>query len=406
MCKLISTKPDSAGKTAALARSAQLTEFRWTPLRDVPTYTKAAGRTVLPAGVEVVGMPYSSTEPTDKFIAENVSFETLLSAMANPDSVLYTKDLGGRNNAWAYYGIVCNGLVRYALGIHRRYNTMRWGDIPGMRQVAPRGAYSAEEIRLCDVLHAFGEGRNHVALITDILRDEDGVIRQIEVSEAARPSCRRVCYSVEEYFEKFDLFALWRYDFIDDVPPYDDSADAMLAGFDSAAALPAITVDNGDKSNYLYGEETVLSIFKEGQHTLEIRRNGTLIEKLEISAPCRLTRTFEAGYYTASLAKAGESTEFCVNRPDISYERSGDSVAVRADACDPDSRILYMDFRMKTSGKSDDPLRCAALSRVEELSEEEISSGVITREIPDDAGNFKVYFINRYGVWTHRMLFI
>jgi cation transport ATPase len=78
---------------------------------------------------------------------------------------------------------------------------MRWGDIPGMRQVAPRGAYSAEEIRLCDVLHAFGEGRNHVALITDILRDEDGVIRQIEVSEAARPSCRRACYGVEEYLE-------------------------------------------------------------------------------------------------------------------------------------------------------------------------------------------------------------
>lgn len=43
--------------------------------------------------------------------------ETVLSLMADPDSVLYTEDLGGRNNSRVYNGIVCNGLVRYAMQI-------------------------------------------------------------------------------------------------------------------------------------------------------------------------------------------------------------------------------------------------------------------------------------------------
>ena len=53
---LISTKPDSKGKEAALYRSRQLTEFRWTPVGDIPVYTKATGKTKLPAGEPQLGM--------------------------------------------------------------------------------------------------------------------------------------------------------------------------------------------------------------------------------------------------------------------------------------------------------------------------------------------------------------
>ena len=47
---------------------------------------------------------------------------------------------------------------------------------------------------------------------------------------------------------------------------------------------------------------------------------------------------------------------------------------------------------------------CSSLSKVEVLTDDEKESGIITREIPDDAGNFKVYFENEYGIWTHRMI--
>lgn len=113
----------SRGKKAALFRARQLTEFEWTPVCDIPVYTKQTGKTVLPAEKLVRGMIYSSLEPTDKFVCENISFETFTTIVNNPDSALYCKDIAGHNNSWAYFGLVCNGLVRYALNIRRRYST-------------------------------------------------------------------------------------------------------------------------------------------------------------------------------------------------------------------------------------------------------------------------------------------
>ena len=47
---LISTQPKNEGERAALARSHQLTELVWTPVRDVPTLFQRKN-CVLPAGV-------------------------------------------------------------------------------------------------------------------------------------------------------------------------------------------------------------------------------------------------------------------------------------------------------------------------------------------------------------------
>ena len=172
---LISTLPGTSAEAAVLARAKQLTDFTWTPYRDVPIYTNTEGLTVLPAGVPVKGFPYSSTEETDKFFVENVSFETFLTAIPNPHSILYQPGRGALGAC--NYGVVCNGFVRYALGIPYRIPTSKWLTIPGMRFVKRRGEYTVDDMCLCDVLWAYGEGRNHVAMITDILRNENGAVR-------------------------------------------------------------------------------------------------------------------------------------------------------------------------------------------------------------------------------------
>ena len=410
---LISTKPDTKGKEAALYRSRQLTEFRWTPVGDIPVYTKATGKTKLPAGQPQLGMLYSSPEPTDKFIFENISFETFLSVLANPDSALYNKDLNGSNNSWAYFGLVCNGLARYAFNIRRRFSTKRWPTVPGMRKIADDGAYTAEQIELCDVLYAHGKGRSHVAMVTDILRDETGEVRQIEVSEAVRPVCVRKQYDLEVFFEKYALFALWRYDFMDEVPMPDPKEDLCLK--QGVPGLPVIAVDYGNKSNYRTYEDVVISAFTEGENEIQICRDGEMVETLVISGRGNVTRRFDRGYYTAKHVGTGETVEFCVAEPKIRHQVEDGKLAVWADSCDVGSKILYMDFREKSSRgisyvmSTKDQKVCytttrAALAKLEELTEEEKETGVFTREIPEDAANFKVYFENKYGIWTHTMI--
>ena len=413
---LISTKPNTKGKEAVLYRSRQLTEFRWIPQGDIPVYTRTTGRTTLHAGDPQLGMLYSSTEPTDKFITENISFETFLSIIANPDSALYHKDIGGHNNSWAYFGIVCNGLARYAFNIRRRYSTKRWPTVPGMRKIADEGCYTADQIELCDVLYAYGKGRNHVALITDILKDENGVIQKIEVSEAIRPTCVRIAYDLKEYFEHFKLFALWRYDFVDNVPMPDEYQDRCLR--QGVPALPVIALDYGNKTNYRTYEDVVISAFPDGENEIEISREGEVIETVTISGSGNISRKFPRGYYQIKHTATGETLEFAVTQPEITHFVENGKITVKADACDPESAISHFEFREMTRSEREklqgkDPENnavtfycdsCASLSKMEELTEEEKKSGVITRDIPFDAANFKVTFENKYGMWTHTMI--
>ena len=388
------TLPKTLQEKAVIARSKLLTDFKWTPLCDVPTYTRQDGNGVLPAGKELIGFPYSSLESTDKFITENVSIETFLSTIQNPYSKLYQAGRGAFN--CCNYGIVCNGLARYAFGIERRVSTVCFPTIPGMRRISPKNEYSVNDIRLCDILYVINENRsNHVALITDILKNENDEVVGIEVSEAARPLCRRVCYSNEEFLEKFNLFELWRYDFLDKVPLMDEATQSLIAN-NPYTAMPSLAVDNGHKSNYLEGEETVISVESPGKEILEIFCDDRLIEEIPVLKKALIARNFSKGYYVLKLKNSGEQTEFCVNKAKIDHKVDGDEITVYADPCDPKSEILYMDFRI--AGKV-----CASLAKYEELTDEEKQNGVIKRKIPANGENFKVYFKNKYGVWVHRM---
>lgn len=382
------------GKDAALARARLLTDYKWTPVRDVPSYVRDVGNIVLPAGVEVTGFPYSGVEPNDKFICENVSIESFLSAIPNPDSTLYQPGRGKFHTC--NYGIVCNGLVRYALGITERISTRLWNTVPGMRLIAPKGEYSVDEMETGDVLYAFNDGRNHVALITDLVRDSRGRVTEVEVSEAVRPTCKRRRFTPERYYEKYAPFALERYDFLDDVPPLDtDAMQALLAsGIDRRT--PRVTVDNGEGSNYLLGDIVALSVFAEAPDTVALIRDGETVETVAVGARALLRLSLARGYYTARLKNAGDEVHFAVMGADISHTLLGDEITVTFDSHDEASIADHFDFRIAGTGWSS----LAAWTR---LTDEERAAGRFTRKIPEDGKNYKLSFKNKYGIWVHPM---
>ena len=391
---MIHLKPSNSAQAAVIARSRQLTDYKWTPIRDIPIFIKSIGNTMLFASEQLPGFPYASEERNDKFVCENVSYESFLSAIPNPYSKLYQP--GHAAFDACNYGIVCNGHVRYALDIQRRVSTNRWLDIPGMRKIKECGDYTVDEIRLCDVLHSFGKGYNHVALITDILLKDDGSVAEIEVSEAVRPCCKRVSYAVDDFYEKFKLFSLCRYEYLNDVAPLDEEQDTLLWHSGIEKISPKIAVDNGNKSNYLKGDEVIISVFIDGSDTVEILREGVLVEEIRVDKRAVLVRILPGGYYTVRLKNDGAYTEFCVCSAELAHSVEGNNITVYVNCDDKESEILYMDFRAQ--GKTS-----ASLAKYEELTNEEKSSGIITRAIPSDGKNYKVYFKNKYGIWTQPM---
>lgn len=398
--KLTYDEPDTDYQSWAIARARQLTEFTFTPLRDIPTVTSdGKAHDVFEAGKAYKGFPYSSTERNDKFICENVSFETFLSALSNPDSVLYTKDMYHGNNASTYYGIVCNGLVRYCLGIKYRCNTQNWYKIPGMNKVAEKGEYTVDDLELCDVLHAHGNGVNHVAMITGILRDESGKIVKVEVTDAIMPTCRRRLNSVEDFNAWIEKYSLCRYDNMDSVPELDEDDDRILfeSGIDKMA--PKIAVDYGDKSNYMIGDKTVISSFAVGENTVQIFRDGELIEEISVNGYKKLTRKLEGGYYVVKLAGTEHQTEFAVCDPNITHTYEDGVITIYADSGDPQSKVIHMEFRRKGTVT-------ASLDKMVELTDEEKAGGIIVRKVPSTSKTYKVSFENKYGIWTHTIIAI
>ena len=388
-------QPKNEHISAAIKRAKQLTDFQWTPINDIPTYTKNLGNTVLPAGETVTGFPYGSEEKNDKFLCENVTFKSFLSAIPNPYSKIYQAGLAEFDAV--NYGIVCNGLVRYALGIPFRVSTALWHTIPGMNLVKARGEYTVNEIELCDVLYAFGEGRNHVALITDIIYDESGRIIEIEVSEAVRPACIRKRYPIDEFYEKYSLFALWRYENIDDIPLFDKQTDDLLFRSKIDTIAPKITVDNGNESNYLEGEITIISAVSSGNDVIEVIKNDEVIEEIHFYKKAVISRKLTRGYYIIRLKSTEDIVKFCINFASIRHIVNSDqTITVSAELTDKRSEIHYLDFRKKG-------IDIAPLSKYEPLTDDEKQSGVFTREIPNDAMNYKVYFKNAYGIWTYPM---
>jgi len=388
------TLPQNKVQEAILRRSYFLTDTKWKPLRDIPCHKNRKPNDVHAAGEVVTGMPYSSTEVVDKFIGENVSFHTFVSALNNPDSVLYTRDILDAKNGSTYYGCVCNETVRFALDIPQRYNCLRWLEMPGMRVVKEAGEYTADEIELFDILHVYDDKRNHVALITDIIRDDDDKIVKIEVSEAAIPQCRRASYDLETYFENYAAFRLCRYDHVNDASDYSTEDDELL--FSDAMldrVVPSVAVDFGDKANCLAGEKVVVSAFTEGGCDVEITRDGQPFEVVRFDGVGKVERYFERGTYVMKNSVTGEATTLRVNEPKIEFSIENGILNVRVDPMDDESEIIYMDMR----GPGE---RTGALLKVCHLTDEERKSGVFSREVPEGMGNFKIYFRNPFGIWT------
>ena len=239
-----------------------------------------------------------------------------------------------------------------------------------------------------------------------------GKIQLIEVSEAVRPTCVRKHYKPETFYEKFRLFALWRYDFVDAVPMPDAQQNKLLE--QGVPELPVIAVDYGNKTNYRSYEDVLISVFADGENELEISRDGEVVERTKIHGRGNLVRKFNRGYYTVKHVNTGKFVEFCVTMPAICHKVENGMITIKADPCDTNSIFSHMDFRDKGKAAAakeagiESPVyysdQCASLVKVEELTDEEKKAGIFARKIPEDAVNFKIYFENKYGIWTHTMI--
>ncbi len=223
---------------------------------------------------KIYGMPYSSLRKTDSYVGFEVSLDTYMTALYNPASIMYTKNLQDPScegyspfiyYVWNPYGAVCSTVVGYSLGLDIRYSTYEWSEIEGMDKVD----LSADEIQLGDVLcnvTSKNESGGHMAMITDIIRDEQGSILYVRITEAGIPTMLH-SYVFYNYFKNIYLssYSVYRYRYIDSVP---QAANGYIDGTIEYNAVLAL--DRGDKSVYSLGSSVEVNLLDKNIESLEI----------------------------------------------------------------------------------------------------------------------------------------
>ena len=293
---LIADEPETMGQRACLARVAQMRDIVYTPVADLPHNYGS-----WPAGEPVQGLTYSSVRQTDKFIGYNVSLHTFMTALHNPKSVLYTKTATGAI-AKTWYGLNCSVFVSYAHD---------W-DYHSATDVIPYLEYIKEfddpaDIQLCDIPNcakSLGGAEGHTVLVTGIMRNADGSIDTIEITEANSMKMGTKTMTFDEFVayyiteRKYKLYRDSRlykaaYKASDYVKVFPEEPTVEIVYSD-------LCTDLGDKATIHCTETITLNpLVTDGYTAIKLYKNGAEIAEYTVG-DIELSN-LEAGHYSATL---------------------------------------------------------------------------------------------------------
>lgn len=166
----------------------QILNIPWTPLFDVNS-----GEGLLPAGVSMTGVPYSSVKEYLKYVGIDVSLHTFATTVRDPHSLMYTEypmGVGSQSaygrtyhgvNSKCYFGSVCSGAVTTAIGSDIQYNSWEYQSFPEVFEVLAN--QDTKNLEVGDILSYNG----HCCVLTGIIRDENGLLKKYMLSEHAAP---------------------------------------------------------------------------------------------------------------------------------------------------------------------------------------------------------------------------
>ena len=185
------TVPKNYGVLNAIRRARQLTDVKWTPDFDITRIFVgmrdslsdphgAAYYGLFKSDTEYKGAPYHSGA---KYIGIDAPIDAFITSAENINSVIGTgQSESSPADRLSYYGTACDTLVSYVYYLPH-VQAGYFETLNGLSLIATISAnFDYSKIELADLLFS----TSHVAIISDIVKDENGNVIYIEVSDAAR----------------------------------------------------------------------------------------------------------------------------------------------------------------------------------------------------------------------------
>lgn len=364
-------------------KAHQMADIEWTPLKDIPGLTRP-----IPAGVLRTGIPYSSVKEKDKFIGQEVSFYTFMTALHNPRSVLYTEDVKEFPyfgvNCGPYYGTVCSGVVNYALGIDRPYESSMYENVPYIAKVKNQ---ASEAICSGDILWSPG----HVVLVINIKKNDEGKPVSFTILESyGRTSIKELSLaSFEKRWETVGWVAYrnmrlaknMQYEPIPYV--YNDGDECAPATYNKD-----LCPSRGDQVTYVEGEDVIINVFSKKFKTLEVYRDGIMIQTIPIDSEDITLHALASGAYNAHLRNGNSVTE------DVHFEIINEKTSVSRHGSE---------YLVSFGSSNGVPVylvvcsRSGARNKIVDISKYDISAGGLLLQGDLSGLYLKVFYQGMYG---------
>lgn len=294
------------GAMNAVRKARQMTDIEFIPKNAIKLNSGSCK-----SGKKYQGMIYSLVSETENFVGTNVSFHTFMSAIHNPKSKLYTVDVSqppyhGKMRR-AYYGTVCSGLVSYALGIFPAFYTRDFRESNLMKEI---DYTNPDNLHIADVLWKKG----HVGIITDIVKDNNGHVSTIEISESVVPICKRYKKTREQFLNMMTshFTTVLRYTELYKNTDY-VSVPEFVAVLDEIPVQPQynddLCVDKGDKSCYLEEEEVIVNVMHSYEY-IEIYRDNELYKTIDTKIEDVKLTNLPYGDYKARIYSNGQYSDY------------------------------------------------------------------------------------------------
>ena len=283
----------------ALRRIDCLASLRWIPLAKVPNGYNADGGGDTGnayfnfAGRVAIGVPYSDVSETRKYVPNNVSIRTFMTATKNRRSLLYTEELHEnvskygmsytRGHRRCFYGSVCNTFVGWVMGIYSDYLASRYHEnqIDGLVTVE-KGYQNAKPL---DLVWFTG----HIAIVSAVWLDEFGNRRYIEMAEMSTPYPYKILYTPEEFdYRTRSEVELHRWNGWDNLPEPEDVRDIsqyVLGDVKQEIAYnPDIMCFAGDYAAFAEGDIIHLNARRNSTYTgVELYKDDVLLQTIDIT---------------------------------------------------------------------------------------------------------------------------
>jgi len=334
--------PVSVDMQNAIRRARQLTDIKWTPRVNIPRYSMMQGSTQhfldwFYADTEYTGIPYSGAgggEGNDWLTPKEwgyahywmggvVDFETFVTAARYPNSIMGSKASQASDNYNSSpFGSVCTALVNYAVdGAWPLRSIQNFFGISGFFKLSNStlGSLDVNKLAIGDFMYTAA----HVIIITDLLRDADGNITHVEMSEETTVGngnnsvlgsqlggvARRKMWEVNKWKTMYSAYTIYRRPFFFGIPytpsKYVDTGNEGNAK--NIVDLPCIPY-MGNKFRYKVGYivNSKILIGATGFTGMTVLKDGETFGTFNITGLTEIEVGFSAvGSYSAYLTKSG-----------------------------------------------------------------------------------------------------